>query len=148
MRIEAATASNVDAFLPLLTAQYVEHAIDLPAETLREATRVLVDEPGRGAVFVAWDPEPVGLALVSFTWTVEHGGLVAWVEELYVVPARRGAGVGEQLLQRALGFAEDAGCRAVELEVDFEHARAEHLYERAGFAPLSRRRWSKRMTRR
>lgn len=39
---------------------------------------MLVDEPGRGAVFVAWDPDPVGLALLSFQWTVEQGGLVAW----------------------------------------------------------------------
>jgi len=144
MRVEAASEQTLDAVLALLGAQYAEHDIDLPEATLREATRVLLGDPRRGAIVLACDPGPIGVAVVAFTWTLEHGGLVAWLDELYVVPAHRGRGAGEQLLQRALGVAGEAGCRAVELEVDAGHARAEHLYERAGFAPLPRRRWSKR----
>ena len=143
MRIEVATEETLDAVLALLGAQYAEHAIDLPGSTLREATRVLVGEPQRGAILLACDPGPIGLAVLAFTWTLEHGGNVAWLDELYVVPAHRGRRVGEELLQRALELARRAGCRAVELEVDVGHARAEHLYERAGFAPLSRKRWSR-----
>ena len=143
MRIEAASAGTLDAVLALLGAQYAEHAIDLPEGALRDATRVLVGEPHRGAIFLACDPAPVGVAVLALTWTLEHGGLVAWLDELYVVPAHRGRGVGEALLQRALEHARGAGCRAVELEVDAGHARAEHLYVRAGFAPLPRTRWSK-----
>jgi GNAT superfamily N-acetyltransferase len=73
---------------------------------------------------------------------VEHGGRVAWLEELYVVPARRNAGIGQLLLDEVLQTAKGLGCLAVDLEVDVEHARAEHLYERAGFRRLRRMRWT------
>lgn len=52
----------------------------------------------------------VGVAYLSFTWTLEHGGKSCWLEELYVMPAYRKRGIGRQLL--------DAGCqRAVALAV-------------------------------
>ena len=87
--------------------------------------------------------EPLGIAVLAYTWTLEHGGLVAWLDELYVVPAARGRGVGRALLDTACSEASRRGCLAVELEVDRAHGRAEGLYERAGFIPLPRARWSR-----
>jgi GNAT superfamily N-acetyltransferase len=146
MRIEAASEQTLDAVLALLGAQFAEHAIDLPGSTLRDAVRGTLGDPRRGAIFLAYDPGPIGVAVVAYTWTLEHGGLVAWLEELFVVPARRGRGLGGQLLEHVLGFARQAGCHAVELEVDAGHARAEHLYGRAGFTSLPRRRCTKRLS--
>jgi len=106
----------------------------------------LIEMPERGALLLASDAdEPVGLAVVGYTWTLEHGGLVAWLDELYVVPARRGKGLGGTLLARAVEHSTGAGCTAIELEVDAEHRRAENLYRRAGFEPLARSRWSRRL---
>jgi GNAT superfamily N-acetyltransferase len=143
MHVEVASEETLDAVLALLGAQFAEHAIDLPGSTLRDATRILLGDERRGAILVARDPEPIGVAVLAFTWTLEHGGPVGWLDELFVVPEHRGRGVGGLLLEQALGVARQAGCRAVELEVEAGHARAEHLYGRAGFASLSRRRWSK-----
>jgi GNAT superfamily N-acetyltransferase len=145
MRIEAANIETFKAVLKLVRSQFEEHEIELASDTLSEAVRVLLTDRLRGAVFLASDPDPIGVAVTAFTWTLEHGGLVAWLDELFVVPAHRGRGVGRQLLLRVLDAAKEAGCRAVELEVDAEHTRAEHLYRREGFAPLSRRRWSTRL---
>lgn len=84
----------------------------------------------------------MGVAILATTWTVEHGGLVAWLDELYVVPERRGLGIGQSLLSHAVAEAKALGCLAVELEVDEAHARAENLYARNGFGRLPRRRWA------
>jgi GNAT superfamily N-acetyltransferase len=113
---------------------------------LSRAVEGLVTERSRGAVLLALDPEPVGVAALAYTWTLEHGGPVAWLEELFVIPERRNGGVGRMLLHRAMEVARDRGCRAVDLEVDFDHARAERLYEREGFTALPRRRWTRRLT--
>jgi GNAT superfamily N-acetyltransferase len=145
MRIEAANIQTLDAVVTLVRSQFEEHEIELTGDTLSEAVRGLLTDRLRGAVFLASDPDPIGVAVAAFTWTLEHGGLVAWLDELFVVPAHRGRGVGRELLLHVLDAAREAGCRAVELEVDAEHARAEHLYRREGFAPLSRRRWSTRL---
>jgi len=82
---------------------------------------------------------------VAFTWTLEHGGKSAWLDELYVVPEYRGKGIGAALLRAALEAAQRSGCAAVDLEVDEARARAENLYVQAGFRPLGRSRWVKKI---
>jgi GNAT superfamily N-acetyltransferase len=79
------------------------------------------------------------------TRRLEHGGLVAWLDELFVLPEHRGRGIGRALLRRALEVANEKGCRALDLEVDFEHAQAERLYRREGFVSLPRGRWARRL---
>jgi len=143
MKIETATIQTVHDIMRLLGLQFQEHVIDLSPDALRAAVLGLLADPSRGAVLVAYDPDPIGVAVVAYTWTLEHGGLVAWLDEIFVVANHRDRGVGRALLGRALQIAAAAGCRAVDLEVTVEHERAEHLYEREGFRRLSRRRWAR-----
>jgi GNAT superfamily N-acetyltransferase len=145
MRIEIATIDALNHALGLLRSQFDEHEIFVPLEELSSATGTLLSDPKRGAVLLAYDPAPVGLAVLAYTLTLEHGGPVAWLDELFVVPECRTRGTGLALLRRAIEVAKQAGCRAVDLEVDADHVRAEHLYERQGFRRLSRNRWVKRL---
>jgi GNAT superfamily N-acetyltransferase len=145
MRIEAATVQDLPVLEGLLRAQFEEHAIPLDPRALSGAVRGLLSDEGRGAVLLARDPDPIGVAVLAYTWTLEHGGKSAWLDELFVVPEHRDRGVGRALLLRALQVAGASGCRAVDLEVDVEHARAEHLYAREGFAALPRKRWARRL---
>jgi GNAT superfamily N-acetyltransferase len=145
MKIEIATVEALPAAVSLLRSQFAEHGIDLNDDELLQAVRGLLVDPTRGAVLLAHDPQPVGIAVLAYTWTLEHGGRSAWLDELFVVPESRGRGVGLAMLRRALVAARHAGCRAVDLEVDAEHRRAEHLYEREGFNRHSRNRWAMRL---
>lgn len=136
---------QVDEVLPMLATQLLEHGAALTADELARAARGLVEVEGRGAILVARAPGPVGVAVLAYTWTLEHGGRAAWLDELYVVPERRGAGIGQRMLAAALAVARADGCLAVDLEVDADHARAESLYLREGFAALPRRRFARRV---
>lgn len=144
--IRVASIADLHDVTALLAAQLAEHEIGVAFDELRQAVAGVVLRPDRGAVLVAGEAgASVGVACLAFTWTLEHGGLVAWLEELYVRPNERERGVGARLLAAALDHARAAGCRAVDLEVQSDHARAEHLYARAGFSPLPRRRWALRL---
>jgi len=143
MLIRRLTARTAGRALPLIEAQYREHRIEMGGARLRRALRLLL--AGRGIVLVALDPDPVGVAVLSTTITIEHGGRVAWLDELYVVPDRRGRGLGRTLLLKALSAARKAGCAAVELEVVRGHDRAARLYLREGFRRLPRSRFSLRL---
>jgi GNAT superfamily N-acetyltransferase len=141
--VSRATHSERDGVCELLRAQFREHGIGLDDGAIAAGIDGHLSDPNKGVVLIARDDGAfVGLAVLAFTWTVEHGGRVAWLEELYVVPSRRGAGLGKLLLDHALQTARSTGCLAVDLEVDADHARAEHLYERAGFRRLPRARWA------
>jgi ribosomal protein S18 acetylase RimI-like enzyme len=45
------------------------------------------------------------------------------------------------MLAAVIDGARAAGCAAIDLEVDRDHARAAHLYARSGFTSLPRARW-------
>jgi GNAT superfamily N-acetyltransferase len=127
---------------PLIEAQYREHRIEMGGERLRRALDGLVH--ARGVVLLARSGgSAAGVAVVSWTWTVERGGKTAWLDELYVIPAMRGRGIGRKLLLRAMAEARRAGCASMELEVVRGHGRAARLYSRERFSRLPRTRYSR-----
>lgn len=144
-RIDPARPEDLADLVALLGAQFAEHAIELEPEALQGGLLGLLDTPGRGAVLVARDDAgaAVGIACLSYIWTLEHGGRSAWLDELYVAPTHREHGVGTRLLRAACAFAIAQGCAAIDLEVDADHARVERLYEREGFRKHRRARWVK-----
>ena len=77
----------------------------------------------------------VGYSLLSFTWSNEAGGMVAWLEEIYVRPEFRGMGVGKNMIARVF---RDFGDRAVRfrLETEDSNTGARSLYRRLGFHDL------------
>jgi GNAT superfamily N-acetyltransferase len=144
IEIRHATPADLDVATDLLAAQLREHDIPIARADLEFAADGILRVPDRGFLLLATDAAgAVGVACVSYSWTVERGGMVAWLDELYVVPARREHGVGNELLGTAIATASAAGCLTMELEVETSHARAEHLYRRHGFTDMPRRRWTR-----
>jgi GNAT superfamily N-acetyltransferase len=142
LRIETARNADLAPIVQLLRTQLAEHDIALTEQSLQRATRGLIEDHTRGRILTARvDGELVGVAVISFLWTLEHGGPAAWLDEVYVAPARRGGGIGRQLVEAAMQVARDNGCIALDLEVDAGHEVAERLYERLGFRRHRRVRW-------
>jgi GNAT superfamily N-acetyltransferase len=125
-----------------------EHDIEIAGPALLAAIDGVFADDRRGFFLLALrDAEPAGVVYVSLTWSVEHGGQSAWLEELYVLPHWRDQGVGTALLNSAIEEARLRGCAALDLEVESAHSRAENLYARHGFTRHSRTRWVKHLSR-
>ena len=140
--IETARSQDLPEVLQLLRTQLEEHDIVLTSAALERATRGLIEDHALGRILTArLEGELVGVAVISFLWTLEHGGPAAWLDEVYVDPTRRGRGIGQQLIEAAMQVARDSGCIALDLEVDAGHEAAERLYERMGFRRHRRVRW-------
>jgi GNAT superfamily N-acetyltransferase len=144
--ISAARDSDRDTVVELMVAQMREHRIQHDAESISLVVgRVLSDERYGFLLAARSAGKIIGVAYVAIILSVEHGGLVGWLEELYVLPEYRDQGVGGALLKRALERAQELGLVAVDLEVDIEHKRAESLYAKNGFYNLPRSRWAKKI---
>lgn len=125
----------------LLAVQLREHGISIDDGSIAGAVRGAIADPRLGFVLVAeLDGRGAGVAYVSMVWALEHGGRSAWLEELYVPPELRGAGIGTALLRAAIEECRSIGCAALDIEIDADHERVRPLYERHGFTPLPRRR--------
>jgi len=60
-------------------------------------------------------------------------GVRAWIEDVVVDGAARGAGVGSALVEAAVDEARRAEARTVDLTSRGDRAEANHLYQRLGF---------------
>ncbi|HKQ16334.1 MAG TPA: GNAT family N-acetyltransferase [Steroidobacteraceae bacterium] len=146
--IETARNEDLQEILQLLRTQLEEHDIVLTSQALERATRGLVEDHSLGRILTArLEGELVGVAVVSFLWTLEHGGPAAWLDEVYVLPSRRGQGIGKQLIEAAMQIASESGCIALDLEVDAGHEAAERLYQRMDFRRHRRVRWVRMLDR-
>lgn len=146
LRIEKADLEDKGTVVTLLLHQFEEHAIETSQERLAWSVGEVLRNENHGFFLLAKvGDQALGVADVAFSWTLEHGGKSAWLDELYVIPEYRGRGIGTALLEGAIAEAQRSGCAAVDLEVDENHRQAENLYQRHGFEQLSRSRWVKKM---
>ncbi len=144
--IEPATANDYRECARLLVQQLAEHGIDASAESLAPVLEEAVADIARGFLVLARDDgRVVGVAYVATILSVEHCGLVAWLEELYVTPECRHRGIVSALMTAVLKRLQETGSVAIDLEVDVGHSRAISLYQRFGFRRLDRSRWVKEL---
>lgn len=100
------------------------------------AAALFGERPAAEAVIAERDGEPVGFALffANFsTWTGRQG---LYLEDLYVTPAARGAGVGKALLVHLAGIARDRGWARFEWSVLDWNTPAVEFYRAMGAQPM------------
>lgn len=79
--------------------------------------------------------EPVlGIALLTLRPNVWYEGPVGLLDELYVVPAARGHGIGTALLKAVEASCRQRGGEVLEINVDGEDIDARRFYERHGYS--------------
>ncbi len=84
-----------------------------------------------GDIFVYEEnKEIVGYVLIAKSFSQEAGGLVVWIEELFVEKEHEGKGIGTALFEYILSNFSVARFR---LEVEPENTRAVSLYKKFGF---------------
>ncbi len=77
----------------------------------------------------------IGYVLLSFTYSNEVGGMVVWIEELYLKEKFRGLGYGSEILKWIFEtYATQV--KRFRLEVTDENIRAKKLYQKLGFEEL------------
>jgi ribosomal protein S18 acetylase RimI-like enzyme len=94
----------------------------------------LLGEPQRGACWVAdSDGQLCGYLLAVFMFSLEHGGLMAEIDELFVSHDMRSAGVGSRLVAQAERSLGERGLVRLQLQLGVDNERARQFYERHGF---------------
>lgn len=131
-RIRVATAADAPVFGRLLHAFNTEYGDPEPdADTIAERAAPLIERGEVTVLFVGEGPD--GFAELRFRPSLYTGALDAYLEELYVVPARRGRGLGHALLEAAMDHARQRGAARIDLNTSENDVVARALYESAGF---------------
>lgn len=135
--IRRATSADIATLLPLVQAYWHFEAIDGfdPDRVGSELERLLADDR-LGAVWVAFaDGVTAGYLLAVQVFSLEHLGLTAEIDELFVHAGRRTSGIGRRLLQAAEAEFTARGCTNVSLQLGRGNDAGRAFYRREGYAP-------------
>lgn len=139
-----ASIADVGILERLIPAFHLEDGHPIEGAVLRRALEAVAsDEPLLRVWMIVRDASPIGYLALALGFSIEVGGLDAFLDELYVLPEYRGRGVG----QRAVRFVEQEcvrlGVRRLCLEVETRNDKARKLYESFDYAEHSRHLMSK-----
>lgn len=134
--IEPLRATDVDTLLPLVAAYWQHDGIaGFDIARVRHSLTELLSTPTLGRGWLARVPQQAaGYLLCTFNYSLEHGGRIAEVDELFVDAPWRGRGTGAALLDAAHQSLRSLGCVGLQMQVADDNTRAKNFYARMGFA--------------
>lgn len=128
------TPEDAPRILPLMAAFHAEYGLDLDDAARAAALGPLLEGSPLGAVWLFGPTRaPVGYIIITFGWSIELGGMEAFVDELFIRPSVRKRGIASEVLSAVTSSLSDVGVKALHLEVDREDAATQRLYTRARF---------------
>jgi GNAT superfamily N-acetyltransferase len=129
-----AGAEDLETLLDLMAGFYEESGYALDRAHAEEAFSALLADSRLGRVWlIEQGSEAVGHVVVTFVFAMEYGGVTAVVDDFYVRPASRGAGLGTAALAEVRRACQELGMRAMRVEVGGDNAVARAVYRRVGF---------------
>ncbi len=137
--LRLARPDDLDRLMALVAAFHSESGIAQDDEIRRNALAPLLDGIPHGCIYLIGPGRaPLGYVILTFGWSVEFGGMDAFVDEIYIRPAVRGRGIATEVLHDLPKALAEAGLTALHLEVDRTNETAQKLYLRSGFKPRER----------
>jgi ribosomal protein S18 acetylase RimI-like enzyme len=136
MDIRPAHAGDIPQLLGLIRRYWdFEGIAGFSALHIELVLKELLAAPARGAIWVADEQAAlVAYLIVVLMVSIEHQGLMAEIDELFVLPEARSRGTGSQLLAAAEAGLARRNCLRLQLQLRSGNARARSFYERLGFA--------------
>ncbi|SHG32007.1 GNAT family N-acetyltransferase [Cognatishimia maritima] len=132
--LHLAKPEDLKKLMPLVSAFHRELQLGSEETALERALIPLLEGSPYGAVYLLGPARaPMGYVTLTFSWSIELGGMDGFVDEIYLRPAVRGRGIALETLQSLRKVLQSAGVMALHLEVDRENEAAQKLYKRARF---------------
>ena len=134
--VRQAAAADVPMLLDLMAEFYGESSYPLDRAWAAQAFGDLLEDSSRGMVWLLEvDGAPAGHAVLAVRFAMEFGGLLGYIDDLFVKQAFRRQGVARAGLVALLEDCRRRGCRAVHVEVAPDNVAANALYRSFGLAP-------------
>ncbi len=142
-----ATSDDILVLLDLMQEFYAEANFLLDRTEAAESFRLLLENPVRGNVWLLLhDGTPAGYVVLTVGFSMEYGGLAAFVDDLFVKDKFRRLGLGRAGLNALFTECKRRGVRALHLEVGRDNTHAKALYAQFGFRETDRQLLSVRLS--
>lgn len=136
IQIRPTSLQDIDSILPMVEQYWRLEAIEgFDRQRIGRLLRRVFQDPQLGqGWFATVDGTPAGYLLAVYVFSLEHQGMTAEIDELFVAPAHRNLGLGGLMLSRAEAEFRARGCTNVSLQLGRHNESARRFYRRHGFA--------------
>jgi GNAT superfamily N-acetyltransferase len=137
--IRTASPQDLPALVNLVEQYWsFENLAGFDASRIETLLRAALFSEGRARCWVAERAGEVGGYLLAvLVFSLEHGGVMAEIDEFFVTPAFRERGIGAALLLQAENALRASGVRQLQLQLGSENARARDFYVARGYGRRS-----------
>ena len=133
-------ASDESEFLAMMQDFYAIDGYPIDLDRSRELLSEFITNPNLGrAWMIEFEGNAVGYVILSFMFSFEFKGRLAFLDELYLSDGARGKGIGRQTIEFVKQEARKLDVKVLYLEVEHHNALAQKLYLSAGFEIHNRR---------
>ena len=132
--ISTVGGDDVDDLLVLMEGYCSFYGVAPGAVRLRRLSESLIDNPDEGLQLLARDAEgaATGFATVYWTWQTLAASRIGVMNDLFVAPSARGAGLAERLIAACLDRCRERGAGSLVWQTALDNHRAQSVYERVG----------------
>jgi GNAT superfamily N-acetyltransferase len=132
--IQPATVADIPVILDFIRklAEYEKLSHEAKATQAQLRRHLFGPHPAAEAIVARLGKKPVGFALFFTTFSTFAGRPGIWLEDLFVLPAHRRAGIGRALLRSVAAIALKRKCGRLEWSVLDWNAPAIKLYRKLG----------------
>lgn len=135
--IRPINSNDKDTFISMADKFYHSSAVDhaIPLEHHEKTFNELMKSNIYALAYMFdMDNQTVGYALLSKTYSNEAGGMVLWLEELYILEEYRGKGLAREFFKFLEEISKDYS--RIRLELTPSNINAKRLYSNVGFESL------------
>ena len=136
INIRKLQSADKDVYVSMVKTFYSSEAVlhEIPDSFIESTFSELMDRDTYAEGFIFEDgAKAVGYGLISKTFSQEAGGMVVWVEEVYIGKAYRSKGIGTAFFSF---LEENYPAARYRLETEPDNDSAARLYGRLGYKKL------------
>ena len=128
------SASDIDLAIAMMHEFYAIDGYPIDEHRSRGLFNEFIENDKLGRAWLILDEGAViGYVILTFVFSFEFGGNIAFVDELYISDRARGKGIGKETVAFVKTEAKLLGIKMLYLEVEHHNTVAEKLYLSAGF---------------
>jgi len=135
--LHLATAENAETCHGLAEKYHAEIGATYDAVHRAAVIDPLLAGSPLGAIWLIGPPRaPLGYVLITFAWSIEAGGMIGWVREIFVRDKVRKRGIGTEALADVARALRGGGIQALHVTLP-EQDQQRGFWQRARFATVS-----------
>jgi GNAT superfamily N-acetyltransferase len=132
-----AQPNDIATLVTLMAEFYAESDYKLDQAIAENAFAAILADERLGYVWIIDENgKDVGYVVITLRYGMEYGGLMACLDDLFVVPQSRNRGLSTAALFQVRDFCKSIGVRAMTVEVSHSNGPAQTVYRRLGLVEV------------